>query len=659
MSVVNNAQQPIASQEDVEEVRKKVKEQEAEDLTGTGMLLDIDDRKYYRIRNKTEKPLPLTPGGLLMLKPKPEVNDTSVYTGEVLSEKSIGEPKIFELIQAGAISFQPLDIEPNKNYRITNHTAVRIHIANIRKEYPDHDKWGDLVIPPFGTRTVSSETLKWYQFVEWKRQDLICIEPEDQASKGPGARETFLTWLKLLPGLLLVALVGFGIPLWVVFYFGGGDHLIKSFVTGEMSAPDQQALALLGLGRLFQVGFICVASILPALFYYLFGRQQVEKLRQKFFRDILVLDPHLYTLSEAETKYDTLLSSAYGSGSSNSPFTILLLMFNTALLAAGWILTIAPYGPVPQAVTSLVKFFEITPSPFTLGFLGIYFFSINMVFRRYVRADLTPKTYANITVRILITFVLVWSINALPEFSGSFMENGLLPLAFMIGVFPEDGFRVIRDSARKLIKGLSDGEEKYPLTDLEGLNQYDQARLLEEGIENIENLAHHNLVDLLAYTRIPTERLIDMFDQAILYLHLGLFNKDESGRELLQELKTIGVRTATDLIKLIESHEESKILKVIQDDAKLVRLQTIYTTFSDDEWLSYIKNWRKDSSALSIKANFVDDPNRFYINDADRVYPAESTNTKKEDKSSTAAKKDQKQEVQPPQEQNLAGQSAD
>ena len=589
----------------------------------SGSLLDIDSHTYYRIGNKTSDDLPLTARGILSLKPQSQANDAKVFTGEILTN-FIGNDKIFNFIQEGKITFEPLDLEADTNYRITNRTGVRIHISNYGKKYQSHDKWGDLVIPPFGSRTVSSETLKWYRFVEWQRQDLIRVESEEQASKGPGALTSLLTWIKLLPGLVLVAIVGFGIPLWVVYYFGGGDHLIQAFVKGEMFSSGQQNLALMGLGRLFQVGFICVASILPPLFYYLFGRQHVEKLRQMFFRDVLVLDPHLYTLSEAETKYDTLLSSAYGSSSSSSPFTILLLMFSTAILVAGWTLTIAPYDPMPQTATSLVDFLAIIPSPFTLGFLGIYFFSINMVFRRYVRADLTPKTYANITVRMLITFVLVWSISTLPELSDlSIIENGLLPLAFIIGVFPEDGFRVIRDSARNIIKRISadkkDNDEKYPLTDLEGLNKYDQARLLEEGIENIENLAHHNLVELLAFTRIPTERLVDMFDQAILYLHLGLFDQNEadaqkmdSGRYLLQHLKSYGVRTATDLIKLIESPGAPEISRVIADDFKIARLQTIYTTFSDDEWLSHIKNWRRESSAQSIRANFVDDPNRFY-----------------------------------------------
>lgn len=57
------------------------------------------------------------------------------------------------------------------------------------------------------------------------------------------------------------------------------------------------------------------------------------------------------------------------------------------------------------------------------------------------------------------------------------------------------------------------------MTKPEGINLYHRARLMEEGVENIENLAHHDLVDLILRTRIPVSVLIDWVDQAILYLH--------------------------------------------------------------------------------------------------------------------------------------------
>ena len=178
-----------------------------------------------------------------------------------------------------------------------------------------------------------------------------------------------------------------------------------------------------------------------------------------------------------------------------------------------------------------------------------------MIYRRYVRADLTTKTYAYITMRLLVTLVLVWTISTLPQFrTGSALETGLFIVAFIIGIFPETGMALIQDQFRAITRQKLD-RDSFSLTRLEGINLYDRARLLEEGIENIENLAHHNLMELIARTRIPTPRLVDMFDQAILYLHLGLEadENEENGSKGKEDprdlLKSLGVRTATDLIK--------------------------------------------------------------------------------------------------------------
>lgn len=610
----------------------------------------IKDNYYYRLNNKTDKDIELaisSQDGLgntpFILPRKGNSQNTKVLSGITLN--AMGKGKILDLVNSNLINFQPLEIKLDTDYRIVNRTEHRIGIMNYNRE-------NKLVIPPLGTRLITSDKLKWYDFLEWYWQDLILVEPDNQSFMSSVGLSRIRDWIKLLPGLVLVGLAGIGIPLWIVFNFGGGKDLLDFINNNSMASIgktgvdvaglviySQTELAMVGLGRIFQVGFICIASILPALFYYLFGRQQVEKLREKFFRDVLVLDPHIYTLSGAEAKYDTLLNSAFGSGSSSSPLSILLLIFSTALLVTGWTLTLTPYGPPPPNATSLIQFFIIDPKPLTLGFLGVYFFSINMIFRRYVRADLTPKTYASIIVRLLVSLVLVFTIGVLDGGSAS-IGNGLLAVAFIIGVFPEDGFRMIRDSARKIVPGLRGGEEeKFPITELEGMNQYDQARLLEEGIENIENLAHHTLIDLLAFTRIPTARLVDMFDQAILYLHLGIFNHTDNkangksdnnkpdtedarsdsdntltGKDLLKYLKSQGIRTATDLVDVLKRGNIDELKDSIDPSrVKLSRLLTIKVTLEDDECLSFFSTWKKESSRNSdFKSPIMTDPNMFF-----------------------------------------------
>jgi hypothetical protein len=238
-----------------------------------------------------------------------------------------------------------------------------------------------------------------------------------------------------------------------------------------------------------------------------------------------------------------------------------------------------------------------------------------MIYRRYVRADLTTKTYAYITMRLLVTLVLVWTINALPQFStSSVLDTGIFIVAFIIGIFPETGMALIQDQFKLITKQKLE-KDSFSLTNLEGMNLYDRARLLEEGIENIENLAHHNLMEMIARTRIPTPRLVDMFDQAILYLHLGLeSNSDEPETEKSENndnprkfLKSLGIRTATDLLKC------QNVLNTFSDDdnhKRIVnRLSVIIQTLKDDEWFNYVQSWRSYSSSQEKP---IDDPYTFY-----------------------------------------------
>ena len=207
------------------------------------------------------------------------------------------------------------------------------------------------------------------------------------------------SFLKLLPGIVLVLATGIGLPILIIYFFGDGKNLLEA-----------QTVELAYLGRLMQVGFISIASMLPAFLFYLFGRQQVEKQKENFYREAMLLDPNVWSDNEAKNKYEPLLNSVFDTG--NSPFSILLLVISTSLLVMGWIITLTPIGSSHQELTNLIDFFVPVATPFTFGFLGAYFFTINMIYRRYVRADLTTKTYAYITMRLLVTLVLVWTISA-------------------------------------------------------------------------------------------------------------------------------------------------------------------------------------------------------------------------------------------------------
>lgn len=445
-----------------------------------------------------------------------------------------------------------------------------------------------------------------------------------KGDKGRGFLQSITRWIAQTVSLLLILTVGLVLPALAFYFFGGGRELMGS----------QNSLAK--MGRTLQLIFIFTASLLPALLYFLFDRQQLGTLRQRFEQQIFRLDPNVQSLCDVAAKYGRQIDEIYGRESAGGEGRLVRgtrwpILVATLVITVGWMLTLLPAGP-PQPDNmqpgQLLDFFMPPRSAVVFGFLGAYFFVLNTVLHRYVRADLKPKAYSSITVRILIVFILSWVVGL--ELGTSTFA---LTLTFLIGVFPESALTLIRESIRNQTGlfgrpvGLigSRPRERYPLTELEELDVYDRARLLDEGVTNIEGLAHHDLIDLMLETRISVPRLVDWVDQAILYLHVEFDNgnrngnrtankKPENGKpetpnsavattedllNLKMFLRDNGIRTATDFIDTYSKRNESTLHLRASNDQQ-TRLQILSESLKDDEWLDYIKHWRVSSETKEI-----------------------------------------------------------
>lgn len=413
--------------------------------------------------------------------------------------------------------------------------------------------------------------------------------------------------------LSLLLILGFGIamPGLVIYHFNGGRELIAN------------NSSLLLLGRALQFIFIITASLLPALLYFLFDRQQLGTLRERFDQQIFRLDPNVKTLTDVTAKYGRQLSEVYGSeqdigegrliGGTRWP-----IFMATLVITLGWLLVLLPAdrGLVINQASDLSNLFLPRPTGVNFAFLGAYFFALNISLLRYTRADLKPKAYSSITVRIFLVIILAWVI-------GSFLtESYVLPALFLIGIFPESGVTIIREYVRKFFSNVFDAKEEYPLTHLQDIDVYDRARLADEGVTNIEGLAHHDFVDLMLETRIPVPRLVDWIDQAILYLHLVGDNLYLSDAEpnmqadpsepaivkpcaLRQCLASYGIRTASDFIRAWKNGDGNLPKALANAKDTLNHLQVVFDIIQDDEWLNYILHWRKHSH---VEVEVVDAP---------------------------------------------------
>ena len=152
------------------------------------------------------------------------------------------------------------------------------------------------------------------------------------------------------------------------------------------------------------------------------------------------------------------------------------------------------------------------------GFLGAYSFILQMLIRRFFQSDLRPSAYANALLRLIIVLILVAALyQILPQDN----LRSAAVIAFVIGFFPLAGMQAIqRFAATALRVVLPSLNPPYPLNQLDGLSVWYEARLLEEGIEDMQSLATANFVDVILHTRVPVGRLVDWVDQAHLYLRL-------------------------------------------------------------------------------------------------------------------------------------------
>jgi hypothetical protein len=227
---------------------------------------------------------------------------------------------------------------------------------------------------------------------------------------------------------------------------------------------------------------------------------------------------------------------------------LISLSLLTIVSAAMWYFFFYPYASAGLAslissgggVRAFADYLANDATPITYGFIGASLFITQMLLRRYFNDDLSPRPYAFAVVRILTVFILsaILQLVAVVEGSALFVVS---ILAFVVGIFPDVGIQYILKFVNKTVPDASAPESvnKAPITKVEGIDIWHEARLKEESIENMQNLATASLANLIVNTNYCPAQLVDWVDQALLCVHThGIW--DES-------LHSVGIRTATDL----------------------------------------------------------------------------------------------------------------
>lgn len=196
----------------------------------------------------------------------------------------------------------------------------------------------------------------------------------------------------------------------------------------------------------------------------------------------------------------------------------------TVVLAVCWVAVLwnTSSATNPEGIWDVLKF----------AFLGAYAFIVQSLIRRFYQSDLRPSAYASVVLRIIVVLV---TMAALHQLLGGVTPATEAAIAFMVGFFPVIAFQALqRATAATLRVFVPQLTPDYPLNQLDGLNVWYEARLVEEGIEDMQNLATANLVDVILHTRVPVGRLVDWVDQAKLYLHLDRAERGYHERRLVR-----------------------------------------------------------------------------------------------------------------------------
>ncbi len=184
------------------------------------------------------------------------------------------------------------------------------------------------------------------------------------------------------------------------------------------------------------------------------------------------------------------------------------------------------------------------------GFLGAYIFSIQLVYRRYITLDLQPTVFMYCTQSLasglILNFVAFEAIDLLTRNADTAAAaatglgaGAIAILAFSLGYFPNLAIRWFNRLTNSALGFRERRSAELSLNLIDGISPWHENRLLDNGIDNIQNLASADILDLLVSTTFSAQQVIDWVDQAILYVYLEPSDIENFRRAM-------AVRTASD-----------------------------------------------------------------------------------------------------------------